>query len=158
MSRLTRHLIPALAAWQLTACTMLPPSASAPASRPASVEVPASEPAEGGEGGAGQSAGGSVAPQAPPPRPAAAASRTLLEQSRAEQAAGEYSRAAASLERALRIDPDDPWLWLELGQVRLAEGDRGQAEMMARRALTLADGDGALEATATRLLESIQRP
>jgi Flp pilus assembly protein TadD len=90
--------------------------------------------------------------------PRAAASRTLLEQSRAERAAGDFSRAAASLERALRIDPDDPWLWLELGQVRLAEGDRAQAEMMARRALTLADGDGALAASAGRLLQAIQSP
>jgi Flp pilus assembly protein TadD len=81
------------------------------------------------------------------------ASAALLEQSRSEQAAGDFAAAAASLERALRITPNDPALWLQLGELNLARGDEEQAAMMARKALTLAGGDSAVESRASRLLE-----
>ena len=39
-----------------------------------------------------------------------------------ERSAGEYERSAATLERAIRIAPEDAALWLDLGEVRLAQG------------------------------------
>lgn len=90
-------------------------------------------------------------PAEPPPR-AAPASVALLEQSRDQRAAGSYAAAASSIERALRIEPNNAELWLELADIKLADADAQQAEQMARKALTLAGGDGAVAARAERLL------
>jgi Flp pilus assembly protein TadD len=95
-------------------------------------------------------------PPAPPvirqAPPISAASRTLLTESRGHQAAGRYPQAAASIERALRIEPRQPALWLELGTIRLKEGNNAQAESMARKALSLANGDASIEARAGQLI------
>lgn len=100
---------------------------------------------------------GSGAPPSLPARPAApvsAAAQTLLTQSRTYQAAGQYEQAAASIERALRIEPRHPQLWLELGNIRLEEGDFPQAESMGRKALSLSAGDDVLTARAEQLIRS----
>jgi Flp pilus assembly protein TadD len=78
----------------------------------------------------------------------------LLAQSRARRAAGDYAEASAALERALRIDPNNPILWIELGEVHLQAGNTAQAEMMARKALTLTAGDRSAESQAERLLRA----
>jgi Flp pilus assembly protein TadD len=78
----------------------------------------------------------------------------LLQQSRAQRAAGNNTQAAASIERALRIDPNNAALWLELGEIHLAAGNRTQAASMARKALTLTSGDAGLESRAERLLRA----
>ena len=78
-------------------------------------------------------------PEPEPQWPAiSATSAQLLSESRRHQDAGNQAQAAASIERALRIDPRQPLLWLELGEIYLAEGDYVQAEAMASRALNLA--------------------
>ena len=77
-----------------------------------------------------------------------------MEQSRAERDAGDYSQASALLERALRIDPNNPVLWVELGELHLTAGNDEQAATMARKALTLAGGERAVEARAERLLRA----
>lgn len=102
---------------------------------------------------------GTAEPQ-PPMRPAptiSAASQALLNQSRSAQAAGNYDLAAASIERALRIDPRQPLLWLELGNVRLKEGDYAQAEAVGRKALSLSAGDATLAARAEDLIAAAKR-
>lgn len=63
---------------------------------------------------------------------------SLAAAARQQRAEGDPERAAASLERALRIDPDDAELWLALAEVRLEQGLPGQAAGLARRAETLA--------------------
>ncbi len=96
----------------------------------------------------------------PPPRtapPVSSASQALLTQSRGHQAAGRYEQAAASIERALRIEPRQPVLWLELGNIRLKEGDFAQAESLGRKALSLATGDAALTAKAEQLIATAKR-
>jgi tetratricopeptide (TPR) repeat protein len=100
---------------------------------------------------------GSAPAAARPQSDAGSASGALLAQSRAEQAAGDYGQATASVERALRIDPNNPALWLELGELELASGDPAQATTMARKALTLAAGDPDTEARAQRLLDAASR-
>jgi Flp pilus assembly protein TadD len=55
-----------------------------------------------------------------------------------EISAGDYDRAAATLERAIRIDPRDPTLWVALGEVRLAQGRPDLAESLAIKAESLA--------------------
>jgi tetratricopeptide (TPR) repeat protein len=94
------------------------------------------------------------APSARPQSDSARASQSLLRQSRAEREVGDYATATATIERALRIDPSNPALWLELGEIHLAAGNRAQAEAMARKALTLAGDDRALESQGERLLRA----
>ena len=66
-----------------------------------------------------------------------AASRALVSQAQIQLASKNFAVAASSIERALRIEPDNPLLWIELGKVRQAEGNYSQAENMGRRALSM---------------------
>ena len=92
------------------------------------------------------------APETERSAPQSTASAALLAQGRDAREAGRYAEATASLERALRIDPNNPLLWIELAEVKAADGDRDQAREMARKALTLAAGNSSIEARARRLL------
>jgi len=65
----------------------------------------------------------------------------LQAQAKQQQAAGDYSQATATLERALRIDAADPELWLALAQIRLAQGEPAQAADLAHRSASLAPRD-----------------
>jgi predicted Zn-dependent protease len=58
---------------------------------------------------------------------------SLVAQARGDFDAARYPSASAQLERALRIEPRNPWLWHELAQVRLRQGDFAQAEGLAAR-------------------------
>jgi tetratricopeptide (TPR) repeat protein len=96
------------------------------------------------------------APPAPAPTPAPrienAAIASLVNAARADTAAGRLSNAAASLERALRIEPRNPRLWQELARVRLQQGEYAQAENVATRSNVWAGNDGALRAENWRLI------
>lgn len=113
-----------------------------------------------------------VQPLAVPPGPAApatptgssdavastsSASSALLDQSRAARAAGDYAAAAVALDRALRIAPNDPALWLEYGELRMAEGDYQQAETLARKSASLAGEDRAARDAAGELIADAER-
>ena len=84
-----------------------------------------------------------VEPPQPLPAPASRepvlspASRALVTQAQKQVAAKDYSVAAGSIERALRIEPGNPLLWIELAKVRQAEGNYVQAENMARKAVSM---------------------
>ena len=91
-------------------------------------------------------------PDPPEPSRAAGAAAALLEQSRNERSAGDLDRAAATLERGLSLSPDDPALWVELAEIRLAQGNAALAQETARKALTLTGDDYALESRARRLI------
>jgi tetratricopeptide (TPR) repeat protein len=93
---------------------------------------------------------------APLPEPAARTENLaiagLLDGARADAAAGRLASAAASLERALRIEPRNPRLWQELARVRLKQGDYAQAESTAARSNSWAGSDNALRAENWRLI------
>ena len=76
----------------------------------------------------------------------------LMESARADAAAGKLSTAAASIERALRIEPRNPRLWQELARVRLQQGQHVQAEQVAKRSSAFAGSDNALRAENWRLI------
>lgn len=86
-----------------------------------------------------------------------AASRALVAQAQSQAAAGNYAVAAGSIERALRIEPSNPLLWIELGKVRQAEANYVQAESLGRKALSLATGDARAQASAWRLVAEALR-
>ncbi len=100
-----------------------------------------------------------AAPSRPPPRQfrLGAAASSLVDQAHKQAATGDFGLAAATVERAMRIEPDNPLLWIELGRVRVSAGDYAQGDSMARKALTLATGDPRAQASAYRLIADAMR-
>ena len=70
----------------------------------------------------------------------------LLTTAQQQQGSGDFNGASSSLERAQRIAPREPQVLYRLAQVRLNQGDAAQAEQLARRALTYANGRPDLQA------------
>jgi tetratricopeptide (TPR) repeat protein len=146
----------------LAACTTLQgPQRPAPSSRPSGAGAP--PPAESPNAPGPGAANGAPAPEPAPPSGAAparppsetsGATQALLAQSRAAREAGSYAQASATIERALRIAPSDPNLWVELGEIELASGNPSQAATLARKALTLAANDSVAVADAQKLLRA----
>jgi Tfp pilus assembly protein PilF len=99
-------------------------------------------------------------PPPPSPLPSSApghvespAIASLMNSARADTEAGRLANAAASLERALRIEPRNPRLWQELSRVRLLQRDYTQAESCAARSNSWAGSDdGALRSDNWRLI------
>jgi uncharacterized protein HemY len=120
------------------------PQGSAPAipAQPSPAPAPPSAPAPA-----------SPRPQAPPrENHLSPATRSLVTQAHTLLAHGDIDGASATLDRALRIEPSNPLLWIELGRVRLVDGNAHQAEVCARKALALASGDPAAQGQAGRVL------
>jgi uncharacterized protein HemY len=100
------------------------------------------------------------APSAPPAvreNRLSPATGSLVTQARAQVARGDLPAASSTLDRALRIEPNNPLLWIELGKLRLAESDAHQAEICGRKALALASGDRRSQSQAGRLLADALR-
>ena len=64
----------------------------------------------------------------------------LLEQAKTQAGAGEAEQAAATLERALRIEPKNPWLWHRIAVLRLQQGHWEEAIDLATKSNALASG------------------
>jgi Tfp pilus assembly protein PilF len=100
---------------------------------------------------------------APPQQPAvrenhlSPATGSLVTQARGQLARGDLPAASSTLDRALRIEPNNPLLWIELGRLRLVESDAHQAEICGRKALALASGDRRAQSQAGRLLADALR-
>jgi len=150
-----RPLLPALIAFTaLTGCALFraPPAPENP------------DAASAGSPGSAHPGTQTPTPVTPvPPSPAApavppkqfhlgAAASALVTQAHQQAAGGDTAQATATLERALRIEPDNPLVWIELGRVRLTENNAAQADAMGRKALALASGDAAAQSSAWRLI------
>lgn len=96
-----------------------------------------------------------VEPQAPQPD-TESPTQALTDKARAQAADGHYEAAAGSLERALRITPNDPELWIELAKIRLAQGEIDEAGDLATKSRTLAIGQPGLQASSWRLLAQVR--
>jgi Tfp pilus assembly protein PilF len=141
-----RHTAIVFIALILAACRSLAPS-----------EQPSNPPS-----GSATTESAAAAPPAAPATPAPPqatrqfhlgnAATALVAQAHARVAAGDFPAATATLERALRIEPDNPLTWIELGEVQLAAGNAAQADNMAHKALALASGDPNAQASAWRLI------
>ncbi len=81
------------------------------------------------------------APAFAPNRPVQA----LVERAELQRAAGDLPGAAATLERALRIEPRNPHLLNRLARVRLQQGDYSQADGLASKSNALAGKAPALQ-------------
>jgi Tfp pilus assembly protein PilF len=147
------HFLPAVLMLALAAC-VTPPYQPPTAPGTGSSAVPgSSQPSPAGPAPP-------VTSPVPVPVPAPApksyrlgtATSALVTQARSSSARGDFDAAAATLERALRIEPDNPLVWIEMGRMRLASGDAAQAENMGRRALALAAGAPREQSLAWRLI------
>lgn len=160
LGRLIRFATPALLATLLAACA----SAGPPYQNRTVRQLPPPSPPVEAETADTQTAGAprgrdfesAPAPVRVPERPAPvrsepapthdyqpdAATRTLLASAQESARAGELSRAAAQIERALQIHPRDPHLWHELARVRLLAKEYALAASLAEKSNALA-GDNA---------------
>jgi Flp pilus assembly protein TadD len=75
-----------------------------------------------------------------------------VSQARTQSASGNHAAAVGTLERALRIEPDNPLVWIELAKVHQAEGNHARADGLARKALALAGGDPNAQSAAWRVI------
>ncbi len=82
----------------------------------------------------------------PPPVSGNRAVVALVERARQEAGGGRRESASASLERALRIEPRNAWLWHELARLRLTQGQYAQAVSLAQKSNSLAVRERALQA------------
>jgi Tfp pilus assembly protein PilF len=95
---------------------------------------------------------GCVTMLAPPPVSDNSAVLALVDGARADATAGKFGTAAASIERALRIEPKNPYLWHELARIHFQQGDWVQAESHAARSNSFAGGNKPLRAANWRLI------
>jgi predicted Zn-dependent protease len=109
-----------------------PPMANGDA-RPGEVDVH--------KGGIGQTAKPLAPVQAPADSPAVLA---LLQEADASSAGGRLDNAAATLERAIRIQPRNALLWQKLAEVRLQQHQPGLAEDLAKKSNIYAKDNKAL--------------
>lgn len=149
-----RHLAWLTVAALIGACTLVSPRQTPP-TPPSTSSLPPPPPAP-------QQPPQPTPPAARPPPPVRhigllPASRALVKLAHTEAEQGDYPAASSTLDRALRIEPNNALLWIELGRIRLAEGDAHQAEGGARKALALATGDAAVHEQAARLLADAQQ-
>jgi tetratricopeptide (TPR) repeat protein len=142
-----------LCAGLLSACALRgPPLGSTPQTAPAPPPPPAAQPLP--------APAESAQPEQPPPSTLppprqfhlGTAASALVAQAHRQAAGGDYGQAAATLERAQRIEPGNPLIWIELGRLNLAESNAAQADAMARKALALATGDASAQSAAWQLL------
>lgn len=80
-------------------------------------------------------------PPAPQPQPVLAtavpAAKALLDKARLARKRGLLAEADALLERAMRLAPSEPMLYLETAEVRLAQGNYAAAAQFAQKSLSL---------------------
>ncbi len=81
----------------------------------------------------------------------------LADQARQRMDADDPDGAAATIERALRIDPQNPRLWHLLAQIQMNRGQLAQAEQLARKSNVLARNRPALQAANWRLISEVAR-
>jgi Flp pilus assembly protein TadD len=97
--------------------------------------------AEAGDMGTESAAPPPTAPEAGMNSPAVVA---LLDEAEVYASRGDGDQAAATIERALRIEPKNPWLWHRLAVIRMQQGRYSEAIDLAARSSSLANGDARL--------------
>lgn len=84
------------------------------------------------------------------------ATTSLLAKADTQEQVKQWERAAAYLERALRIEPRNGYLWHRLARVRLQQGQYGQAGNLIQKSNALAGNDPELKLKNQQLLEQLR--
>lgn len=95
--------------------------------------------------------------QPPVDRPQPPAVVALLDTAEQQANTGDLEAAAASLERAIRIDPRNPALWYHLATVRLSQGEARAAEQLAVKSNSLSTGNKSQQARNWELIARARR-
>jgi len=88
----------------------------------------------------------------PPPAPSGGAVVALLGRADVYHQSGDIDNEAATVERALRIDPNSGRLWNRLAAIRLEQGRPRQAEQLALKSNALSRDDRRLQVQNWRLV------
>jgi tetratricopeptide (TPR) repeat protein len=88
----------------------------------------------------------------PPAAPSGGAVVALLDRADVYHQSGDIGNEAATVERALRIDPNNGRLWNRLAAIRLDQGQPRQAEQLALKSNALSRGNRRLQAQNWRLV------
>ena len=153
----------------LTACSLSPTARAPIDDRSLSRTPPAAAPTEESSvtvtpypeagGAAASPLSESEAPQplaesaSPPPSTAVVA---LLDTARQQTRAGKLDNAAATLERALRLEPRNAELWTRLAEVRLQQGQLDQAAGLAAKSNNLAGNNAGLITRNLKIIEQVR--
>lgn len=81
----------------------------------------------------------------------------LLDNAGQQARSGQLDASAATLERALRIEPDNGVIWNRLALVRLQQGRPDQAESLAAKSNALAGNDRELQVRNWRVIAQARR-
>lgn len=96
-----------------------------------------------------------------PPRTAEEASGpavlALLSHAETQREAGELDRAAATVERALDVEPRNPFVYSRLAALRLIQGQPGQTEALASKSNSLGGDNPYLQARNWTLIARARR-
>jgi Tfp pilus assembly protein PilF len=98
-----------------------------------------------------------AAPLAATPRAGSDATAALLQEAAVAASQGDAEKAAALLERALRVAPEDPLPWNRLAGLRLRQGQGSQAEQLAVKSNRLAGQQALLRAENWRIIAGARR-
>lgn len=130
-----------------------PPESPPPSAAPVSVDTDIASP--GTPGAAEMAESAEIAPK----RLAALnpAIMELLNDANRHSAEGRHDGAAAALERALQIEPQDAALWHRLARTRLDQGRMELAEALAAKSNSLATGDPNLQAQNWRVIAKARK-
>lgn len=79
----------------------------------------------------------------------------LLSQAKEQEQAGNPEKAAAVLERALRIEPRNAELWYRLALLRLQQGQLDLAKSFASKSTALAQDNDALQLKNRTIIEQV---
>jgi predicted Zn-dependent protease len=82
---------------------------------------------------------------------------SLLKESHKLQGEGNLAGAVASIERALRIEPRNAYLWNRLAELRMEQGQGKRAAELAAKSTSLAGADAKLKIKNYRLIAKIKR-
>jgi tetratricopeptide (TPR) repeat protein len=93
-----------------------------------------------------------LAPQQLPP-----AVDALVRQAERQRQSSDYAGAAATLERALRLQSREAYLWNRLAHVRLEQGLATQAANLAARANDLSGDNASLRGDNWRVIANAKR-
>ncbi|MFQ5660496.1 MAG: tetratricopeptide repeat protein [Gammaproteobacteria bacterium] len=140
--------------WLLQSCSTATPRPAPVEDRSAPVSVEAHDEAAAintaQQEHAGSEQGSPVTPGANP------AVIALMDDAQAYVNSGNRETAAATLERALRLEPKNALIWHRLGALRLQQGAWQQALALARKSNALAAGNRSLQAANWQIIARVK--
>ena len=84
-------------------------------------------------------------------------SESLVKKAKMAVNEGNFDLAETSLERAIRKEPYNGWLWFELASVNYARGDYGQTLQLCKKSLSLAQSDKILQNENQQLMKQANK-